>query len=373
MFELSGSRLYQQKPPWELSGSTDCMIAPIEHRQHEFLPASLNPCRVSADLGLHEFGFSGLLERGLTTDGNGSIQKSFPRNQASLPQNQYPGERSPLFPAQINEKPTSREQPSAQQKKFLIFNRSGFETKLIYSSLHPRAENLTTPLGPAWNPPEKSGCVYHHYVADKQGIIAEQAWTRTPALCEESGENEIIDEVDEMREDSQEINALLYSEDYDDHDDCDSEEDDEVSSGHSPLARNRESEKPEDQSQEVENDLDTEGASSTRSSKRQKNHHGEYNNRLQQGLAYEGVRDFIGALDEGVCPSVGNKRDRKDKIHDTLRVLERLIPGLKSKDPLIILDKAIDYLKCLKYNAESVPTEDLDSSSSSSSSFEALN
>ncbi|XP_021851545.2 transcription factor bHLH143 [Spinacia oleracea] len=368
MVELSSSWLWQQHFPSESSVFRNRMIAPVEHRQHEFLPASINPCRVSSNLGLNGFGYSGFPERGHTIEGTGSIQKPVPHQ---LTQNQCHGEQNPVFPARLDEKPSTCELPCAQQKKYLIFDRSGNETRLIFSSLCPRAENLTTPVpaSPAWNlPAEESFGAYHQYVAEKQGKIAEQAWTKTHALCEESGENEIIDEISEMREDTEEINALLYSEDddddddgLDDDDDCDCEEDDddEVSSGHSPLAKEmRDCEKQEEQ--ECEKDLDNEVGSLERCSKRQKG------GVRESPVYYEGVKSNDGDFmnERMMWPTIGSKRPRKDKIHDTLRVLESIIPDLKSKDPLVILDKAISYLKGLKYNAETMSSEDPDSSSS---------
>lgn len=360
MVELSGSWVHHQHSPWEASAYRNCMIAPVEHRQHESLPVAINPCRVSANLGSNGFDFSGLPERGLTNVSNGLIQKSVPQLQTPFTQNQGHKEQISLFPARISEKP-SCEVPSAQQKKFLIFDRSGNETRLVFSSLCPRVENLSTPptICPAWNlPREESFGAYHQYLAEKQGRIVEQAWTKTPALCEESGENEIIDDVSEMREDTEEINALLYSEDEDDDDDDDDsfddndKDDDEVSSGHSPLAKEQDCEKQEEQGNEK--GFDNEVASLERCSKRQKALHGGCNI-LYQSPSYEDIS-------ESVCPMIGSKRPRKDKIHDTLRVLESIIPNLKSKNPVIILDEAISYLKCLKYNAETMSSEDPDSS-----------
>lgn len=362
MVELSGSWLYQQHPPLESSVFTNCMIAPVEHRQHESLPASMNPCRVSATFGLNGFGFSGLNDTSLTIEGNGSLQKSAPHFQAPLTDNQCHGGHGFHFPARAGDKLSTCELPYAQQKKFLIFDQSNNETRLIFSSLSPRMENLATPLAtscPAWSLRDDSFGAYHHYHAEKQEKVMEQAWTKTPALCEESGENEIIDEFSEMREDTEEINALLYSED-DDDDGLDDEDDDEVSSGHSPLPKEiRYCEKHVD-----EKENDDEVASLERSSKRQKAVHSVHD-KLWQSPTDEEINDgdYIEALEEGVCPAIGSKRPRKDKIHDTLRVLESIIPGLKSKDPLVVLDEAISYLKCLRCNAKNMSLEDRDGSS----------
>ncbi|KAF4368400.1 hypothetical protein F8388_019117 [Cannabis sativa] len=47
-------------------------------------------------------------------------------------------------------------------------------------------------------------------------------------------------------------------------------------------------------------------------------------------------------------------RSKKDKILQVLRVLESIIPGVKGKDPLLVIDEAIDYLRIAKLKAETL-------------------
>jgi hypothetical protein len=51
---------------------------------------------------------------------------------------------------------------------------------------------------------------------------------------------------------------------------------------------------------------------------------------------------------------LSSKQFRKDKIRATLKILESIIPGAKDKEPLLVLDEAIDYLKSLKLKAKTL-------------------
>ncbi|KAI5316252.1 hypothetical protein L3X38_045428 [Prunus dulcis] len=113
---------------------------------------------------------------------------------------------------------------------------SGNETKLIYNSDCP----------PSQDPPFASKKFVYGYGSHEAGltISMNQIGSTEHLLHEEIGVNHIIEES-EMHEDTEEINALLYSDDYDDEDnndddgddnDSDCGEDDEVkSTGHSPI------------------------------------------------------------------------------------------------------------------------------------------
>uniref|UniRef100_A0A803Q9C4 Uncharacterized protein n=1 Tax=Cannabis sativa TaxID=3483 RepID=A0A803Q9C4_CANSA len=57
---------------------------------------------------------------------------------------------------------------------------------------------------------------------------------------------------------------------------------------------------------------------------------------------------------EGSDCTLGNMRSKKDKILQVLRVLESIIPGVKGKDPLLVIDEAIDYLRIAKLKAETL-------------------
>ncbi|CAH8389535.1 unnamed protein product [Eruca vesicaria subsp. sativa] len=125
-------------------------------------------------------------------------------------------------------------------------------------------------------------------------------------------------EESEMHEDTEEINALLYS---DDDEDCES--DDEVmSTAHSPyqVCNKRESE-------EIDSPC-----------KRQK--------LLDKVENISGSSSLVGKGDTG--SGLSNEQSRKDKIRTALKILESIVPGAKGNEALLLLDEAIDYLKLLK-------------------------
>ncbi|CAN7046363.1 hypothetical protein IGI04_008640 [Brassica rapa subsp. trilocularis] len=113
----------------------------------------------------------------------------------------------------------------------------------------------------------------------------------------------------EMHEDTEEINALLYS----DEEDCES--DDEVmSTGHSPYPLEQVCNK------RVSEEIDA-------PSKRQK---------------------LLDISQEDTGSGLSNEQSRKDKIRTALKILESIVPGAKGNQALLLLDEAIDYLKLLK-------------------------
>ncbi|KAH9608946.1 hypothetical protein KSS87_017035 [Heliosperma pusillum] len=356
MFETSGSW------PSLLQSSLE-MIAPVNIRQHEVLPTSVNPCRVSQYSGFNEFGTPGWPEKGLANKGIDSIGNSMLYSPPELctPHYSPPEQISPV--PRVGEKPWTYKLPCPEERKFLIFDQSGNETRLMFSSLCPGLQSM---------PAKHTMCPFlipdmafskqfdaNKLLPERQTGKAEQVCTMTPVIYEQSGENEIFDE--ECREDTEEINALLYSDDDDashDDNDYDDQDGDEVSSGHSPLIKDGACCKQEKRQEwEFDNDV----AISSISLKKRKTFDGE---REKQDLAPEKIHsgDFISDLCEGTSPTVGSKRPRKTKIHETLKALESILPGLKNKDPVTILDEAICYLKCLKYNAQSMSMEDSDSS-----------
>ncbi|KAL9238487.1 hypothetical protein vseg_012902 [Gypsophila vaccaria] len=350
------------------------MIAPANIRQHEFLPASVNPCRLPANTGLNDFGIPAWPEKGLANEGIGLIDNSiFHPTHALCTPNWSPLEQNSPFP-RVGEKPRVYEPPPCpEQRKFFVFDQSGNETRLMFSSLCPGVQNLPVapPLWPVWNPQVPSAKQFDtsKFLLGRQVGKDERTCTKTTAVCEESGENENLDDEAEMREDTDEINALLYSDDDQDNDyDDEDEDDDTASSGRSPLTREGNGNKQEQQ----ELDFDDKVAVSSMSLKRRKTFDGGHEKLPLMSTKMTGTHnsvsekihsgDFISALDEETSPTPGSKRPRKDKIRDTLKVLESILPGLNTKDPVSILDEAISYLKCLKYNAESMSSEDSDSS-----------
>ncbi|KDP40951.1 hypothetical protein JCGZ_24950 [Jatropha curcas] len=230
------------------------------------------------------------------------------------------------------------------QRKFVIFDQSGNETKLIYSSFFPTATKPIT----------DSFMRYEEHAAAKM----DQINFTVPKLQEVSDENHLSGEESEMHEDTEEINALLYLDDsgYDDGGD-----DDEVTStGHSPsLIRSY------GMRGQVE-EMTEEVADSDCQNKRQKLLDGGYKrSSLANTCSLTKVAGVHRCDDDAKSSYVigqnreeemvaifGNKRLKKDEVCATLKVLESIIPGAKDKDPLLVLDIAIDYLNSLKHEAK---------------------
>ncbi|XWS25350.1 hypothetical protein CRYUN_Cryun27aG0061600 [Craigia yunnanensis] len=234
------------------------------------------------------------------------------------------------------------------QKRFLVFDQSGDQTALIFSS------------------------------ASGTPIKCLSSWASKSPTCNSNGEDPIVkvntnlhsgpistdvfddngtDVQSEMREDTDELNALLYSDD-----DSDYTEDEVTSTGHSPSTTTAQDEQFEGGTEEV--------ASSTGLSKKRK--------------LLDGCNDYVPLLmgtassmnpnrcseyeDDGDSSCVngqnpgsghmdsysGNKRKRKDKIRKTVSVLRSIIPGGEDKDAIVVLDEAIDFLKSLKLKAKTL-------------------
>lgn len=241
-----------------------CMSALLETRQHVCLP-SLKEVRSFEFLG--------------SSDPRPPSSRTEPRNEARF---------------------------SAQSPKgFLVFDRSGDQTRMIFNYLCPSVPN-----------PENQ-------TANNERPYKESYDT--------NGESE-------MHEDTEEINALLDSED----DESDgSDDDDEVTSTcRSPTPTKRVHEKDEP----------IEGvASSDGPNKRQKKLDGSHHEYDNDGG--DDDDDVKSSYDDGPSGFEGSK---KDKIRRILRILESIIPGVKGKDPLLVIDEAIDYLSVAKIKAETL-------------------
>jgi hypothetical protein len=177
------------------------------------------------------------------------------------------------------------------------------------------------------------------------------------SLPEESDQDNVVNEESEMHEDTEEINALLCSDDYDSDDD-----DDEVTStNHSPSA-NQMTYLIQEQVKDTKEDV----ASSDWPNKRHKLIDGRYTRlpppvdsassvRLSKPCdsvsdaesKYSGCEMCFARQTEEDNSAVGDIQLKRDKIRETLRILENLTPGAKGKHPLLVIDETIDYLKSL--------------------------
>lgn len=240
------------------------------------------------------------------------------------------------------------------QKGFLIFDQSENHTRLLYNTVFP----------PVHNPSFATAKLNYDYDDWHKVGHTERMDQLDPARCvfhKVPGENHITDEESEMHEDTEEINALLYSDDDKDGDDY--SEDDEVrSTGNSPLGIKEVCGK-----QEVE-ELRKEVTSYDGPNKRQKLLNGWYNKSSPMDTAssekldgyHEDDNDVESGYADNHAPGgglgqiLGKMQSKKGKIREVLRVLEDIIPGTKGKDPLIVIDESIDYLKSMKLKAENL-------------------
>lgn len=133
----------------------------------------------------------------------------------------------------------------------------------------------------------------------------------------------------EMHEDTEEIDALLYSEsDY-------FANEEEISTGHSPL------------------DMGEESLCSYHPAKRLRVDSTESQDLLVD-TASSGISPSTLFVpdDDHIDPSlISSGRRKREKIQATVSALRRIIPGGKGKDTASVLEEAIQYLKSLKLRA----------------------
>ncbi|XP_020578859.1 transcription factor SAC51-like [Phalaenopsis equestris] len=199
---------------------------------------------------------------------------------------------SPFYCPPLNPLNSSSEQQSiTQTKKFLIFDHSGDQTSLVFSSVANPFEGLNPPLP----------LNYAH----------------------ESKYHEI--EEEEMHENTEEIDALLYS-------DSEYIDDEETSTGHSPFDM-------------AEEDI----TSSHIPCKRRRVSSTDFDSSLVDTASsvFAPRSGYVREEDDLA------ERNKKERIKQTVRVLRKIIPGGDGKDTVSVLDEAIQYLKLLKLRAKS--------------------
>ncbi|XP_071924179.1 transcription factor bHLH143-like [Coffea arabica] len=241
------------------------------------------------------------------------------------------------------------------QKKFLVFDQCDGQTTLIYNSgVGAPMQRLTS-----WNP--KVPAAYDPLMEDL-GMKKDMFSNFAPFTSYEHHEDNHGDDVEtEMHEDTEELNALLYSDDENEYSDND---DDEVTStGHSPSTMT------EHGIQEWFEERGEEVASSASPTKRRKLLSGDYEvpspvNALSSGKprklseieddAESSCGNFDNQVSEESDSLSGKKRWRKEKIRETVSILQSIIPGGKGKDAVVVIDEAIHYLKSLKVKAKSL-------------------
>lgn len=198
----------------------------------------------------------------------------------------------------------------APQRRFLIFDQSDNHTRLF--------------LGPSFSPLDKMFAsktpAGANVLLGKAGAHVDPRISANPALEEKWDENHLSEEEGETyEEDSDDIDALLYS---DTDSDDDGDDDDEVTSTeHSPPLSLG----------ELTDEI------TSPASKRRKLLDGKHEKSSLE--SHEDDDDDSG---------------KKVKIREALKMLESMIPGLEGRDPVSIIDGAVAYLKGMKSEAESL-------------------
>lgn len=314
---------------------------------------------------------------GILTNGNFPLSSftaplQFKANQPNEPRNWYYGlpnfhqGLNPLLKSVTKEKDPSGSvenhgrigNPSTvagcAHRKFLVFDQSGDQTRLLYNSANDTPAQGVLP----WL--QKPSAAYNSTKVQLGNRI-----NKTSPLGRFLGDECIEDnhrgvEESEMREDTEELNALLYSDDDDDVDGDYSEDDEEISTGHSPstMTAHNKHDWFDERIEEV--------ASSDEPAKRHKLIDGSYGVPLPLDNATsakpfgcseleDDAESSCGNTDYQVSGVSGRKRSRKEKIRETLSVLQKIIPGgKKGKDAMDVIDGTIRYLKSLKVEAKSL-------------------
>jgi hypothetical protein len=279
--------------------------------------------------------------QGLTSD------PKYPIAKGELPTNPYESCREAITP---------NAGPGCAQKRFVVVDQSKDQTTLIYSS------GIGTPVQclTSWSPKPN---VAHDLNGVDRGYKRDSNDPSGPILTDEFNENPGNDEQSEMHEDTEELNALLYSdnEDYSEY----SEDDEVTSTGHSPSTMTDHDKKDcfEGCTEEV--------ASSAGPSKKRKLFDGGCNDvpslmDTASSLKPRGPFEHNEEDAESSCASgynvgtgemgflSGNKKLKKERIRETVNILQGIIPGVRGKDAIVVLDETIHYLKSLKLKAKAL-------------------
>ncbi|KAL1349543.1 hypothetical protein HN51_026066 [Arachis hypogaea] len=242
------------------------------------------------------------------------------------------------------------------QKQFLVIDQSGDKTTLIYSSrLGSPVECLAS-----WNSKLHGSNNLNNvneppFGRDLNHVVG-------PTLDGKvDDENRGMDTESEMHEDTEEINALLYS----DSEGYSTEDDEVTSTGHSPstMTSHHNQEPIRETAEEVassagktkkrklyeENHADEQvmDTASSLNVNRPLNLGDDAESRCSCGSNSQGLNDEIRSL-------LGNKKMRKEKIQEVLSILQCIIPSGKDKELVELLDEAIGSLKSLKMKARAL-------------------
>ncbi|KAI4339757.1 hypothetical protein MLD38_024665 [Melastoma candidum] len=225
------------------------------------------------------------------------------------------------------------------EPKFFVFDQSGGQTTLVFG---PENNGIPTPHIPMAG-------------LNQLGIAVSGGEGPVDEIVSEGGdENEDVDAGSEMHEDTEELNALLYSDEDSEYSGNGDDDDEVTSTGHSPSTMTDHLDPNNTLSVK---DSEEVASSQWPLSKKRKlaNEQHDPLPLIEATLAENQIRDFD--TDDAISSS-GDSRSisrnhaiKRTRIRETVSVLQSLVPGVKGKDPVLILDEAIGYLKLLKRKA----------------------
>ncbi|WOH02701.1 hypothetical protein DCAR_0522090 [Daucus carota subsp. sativus] len=234
-------------------------------------------------------------------------------------------------------------------KRFLVFDQSGDQTTLMFSS------GISSPVNnmPSWRP--KASNTFTLYEELKSKHKAGNP-SRTFSYNANDEQDYEIDGQSEMHENTEELDALLYSDDEGEY----SEDEEEASTGHSPSTPDNKRVWFDESAEQV--------SSSSRPAKKQRVSGGDHDvpslidtaSSLKSHRCIEhedtaesscgNVNNVIGELN----PASADQRYKMENIRNTISILESIIPDGKGKNSIAVLDDAIQYLRSLKDNAKAL-------------------
>ncbi|XP_010441402.1 PREDICTED: transcription factor bHLH145-like [Camelina sativa] len=248
-------------------------------------------------------------------NGSSHLQQQFlpPQNQCMVKQ----------MPLKVDGVILRKVEGQCSQKRFLVFDQSGDKTTLLLTSdIRKSFETLKQPACPDMKEElKRSNNDFFVY----QGM---------------QGNSE-----PDLKEDTEELNALLYSEDESDY--C--SEEDEVTSPSTVVSSAHRGQ---------EETFNVESYGQTLQAKKRK--------MLESSApVLEASNEKMLDDHESSCGSCDNtgisflKRSKpsinkigEEKIFETVSLLRSIVPGEELVDPILVIDRAIDYLKSLKMEAE---------------------
>uniref|UniRef100_A0A7N1A5E5 Uncharacterized protein n=1 Tax=Kalanchoe fedtschenkoi TaxID=63787 RepID=A0A7N1A5E5_KALFE len=248
--------------------------------------------------------------------------------------------------------------PQLQQKQFLVFDQTGDQTTMIFSS------GVGAPpvryLSPWKKMQAEASAFYPELEGGKEPMMGNPDTILLDSFIDMNKfDNDHESDVQiEMHEDTEELNALMYSDDETDSDD----EDEVNSTGHSPstLTSNQ-------KHYELTGIIEEVASSDEVPKKRQKLFNGGRG--IAQTEGHITLNHGTFAFDDDteshcgsgrVCDSgetislCGKKRARKDLVRETVRTLQSLVPGGKGATPIEVIDEAINFLISLKLKVNSL-------------------